>query len=505
MSAVASTIDDYTAFVRHDLCAFAEASLAVTDPIGFSRFKSNWHQEALAYALARVERGDCRRLLVLAPPRSLKSHMASVAFPAWVLGRNPARRILCASHSLDLAKKLAGDCASVMRSPLYRGLFPAVQISRDRDGELNTVQRGSRYATSIGGPAIGRGADIWILDDLHKPDEIYSEELRERPYRWLTDTALTRLDDKATGAIVLVMQRLHPEDVAARLIATGDWESIELPAIAAVDSVFQLSPSRQRIFRAGEYLQPEREGRAELDEMRRAMGTVLFNAQYLQAPQDMSGGVVLPEWIHRSDGSLEPRPTDYILQSWDTAISDDPTADWSVCTTWIRRDNINHLVDVWRGRRTFPELLPVAMQQAERWSVDEVLIETDGVGLAFYQALLDRVRERSGDRGQRRTVNRGEGLVPRAGRGANWRLPDVLFRRQNNTLGKMERLIACTPDLENGRVRFPAQAPWLATYLRELLSFNGKTGADDQVDSTSQALQRLRPRRAGAMVQITAY
>lgn len=209
------------------------------------------------------------------------------------------------------------------------------------------------------------------------------------------------------------MQRLHPEDIAARLIATGDWEVIELPAIAATDRVFKLGSARTLTFRAGDYLQPDREGRTELDEMRRAMGTVLFNAQYLQAPQDMAGGVVLSEWIHRYDGTLEPRATDYVLQSWDVAISDDVAADWSVCTTWIRRSGVSHLVDVWRGKRSLPELLPIAMQQAQLWSVDEVIIETDGVGLAFYQALIARVRDHSGDRGHRRAVNRGDTLPGR--------------------------------------------------------------------------------------------
>lgn len=498
-------LGNFGAFVRNDLCAFAEACLEVTDPIGYARFVSTWHHQVLAYHLERVERGKCRRLLILAPPRSLKSHFASVAFPAWVLGRNPARRILCASHSLDLAKKLAGDSATVMRSSLYRDLFPGVQIDRDRDVELITQQRGSRYATSIGGPAIGRGADIWIFDDLHKPEDIYSDELRDRPYRWLTDTAITRLDDKATGALVLVMQRLHPDDIASRLIATGDWEVITLPAIAAVDTLFQLGPYRTRLYRAGEYLQPGREGCEVLDEIRRGMGTLLFNAQYLQAPQDMSGGVIQIGWIHRYDGTIEPQATDYILQSWDAAISDDPTADWSVCTTWIHRGGVAHLADVWRDRRTLPELIPVALELARRWSTDEVVIETNGVGLAFYQSLVERVRAQSGDRVQRRSLNRGGGLVARTGRGVHWRLPEVQFRRQQNTLGKLERLIACTPQMEDGRVRFPTNAPWVSAYMRELLSFNGRTGEDDQVDSTSQALQRLRPRRNGGLLQITTY
>ncbi|WP_269514034.1 hypothetical protein [Brevundimonas subvibrioides] len=502
---VLDPLGHYRAHLSDDLCAFAEASLEVTDPIGFARFVPNWHQQVLAYHLERVERGECRRLLILAPPRSLKSHMASVAFPAWVLGRNPARRILCASHSLDLAKKLAGDSAAVMRSSLYCDVFPGVQIDRDRDVELTTRQRGSRYATSIGGPAIGRGADIWILDDLHKPEEIYSDDLRERPYRWLTETAITRLDDKATGSLVLIMQRLHPDDIASKLIATGDWEVVELPAIAGVDTTYQLGPSRTHLFRAGEYLQPAREGRDVLDEIRRGMGTLSFNAQYLQAPQDMSGGVVQIGWIHRYDGVIEPRPTDYVLQSWDPAISDDMTADYSVCTTWVRRGGVAHLVDVWRDRRTLPELIPVALDLARRWSTDEVVIETNGIGLGFYQSLLERVRTQSGDRAHRRTLDRGEGLVARTGRGDHWRLPEVQFRRQTNTLGKLERLIACTPQMEDGRVKFPTNAHWLAAYMRELLRFNGRTGEDDQVDSTSQALQRLRPRRNGGVLQITAY
>ncbi|MDB5440800.1 MAG: hypothetical protein JWM33_3227 [Caulobacteraceae bacterium] len=500
-SAPREDIEDYHALLRHSFSGFAEAMLQYTAPAAFETFQHNWHIEAIGHALTRVANGELRRLIILAPPRSLKSHMASVAFPAWLLGRDPSKRILCASHSLDLATKLSRDFRQVVQSPLYRQLYPGFRIGADRDAvnEIVTTRRGARYSTSIGGPAVGRGGDIWILDDLHKPDEVYSEELREKPYRWFRDTALTRLDDKATGAIVLVMQRLHPEDIAARLIAAGSWEVLCLPAIASQDIEVQVSARRRHTFRAGDYLQPLREGAQVLDEQRRAQGTLLFNAQYQQAPEDMSGGVVRPHWIQRYEAPLTPRRGDYVLQSWDVAVSEEQTADYSVCTTWVRRGQHSYLVDVWRHRRDLPDLARTAIANAETWSANEVVVEADGVGLPFYQLLSESVRRARGGATHRRSLRP---LSQRPVRDEPWSLAELEVLRRSHRTDKVERLVACTPQIETGEVRFPTSAPWLEVYMRELLTFNGKSGHDDQVDSTSQALERLKTLTHGRTIRV---
>jgi hypothetical protein len=165
-----------------------------------------WHVEAIAWQLERVRRGEVRRLIINMPPRSLKSIAASVAFPAFVLGRDPSRRIICVSYSGDLAKKHSNDFRAVLESPWYRSLFPNAQIGafKNTETESELTARGFRLATSVGGTLTGRGGDIIVIDDPLKPDDALSESKRSAANQWFTNTLLSRLDDKRTGAIVVV-------------------------------------------------------------------------------------------------------------------------------------------------------------------------------------------------------------------------------------------------------------------------------------------------------------
>lgn len=494
--------DELHYFARRDFAGFNELMLRVVAPNAFQNLIPAWHHRVLAHALMRVWRGGCRRLIIVAPPRSLKSITTSVAFPAFCLGHDPGRRFLCASHSLDLVGKHSRDFGLIVRSPLYRQLFPRFRLASDREAQndIVTTLRGGRYATSPGGSLTGRGGDWWIIDDPHKADDVYSAELRGRPHRWFLDTAVTRLDDKATGAIVLVMQRLHPDDMAGRLIQAGGWEVLELPAFTDRDRVYDLGNELTHTYRAGEYLQPEREGAEVLDQIRRDMGLGPYNAQYLQNPDAMTGGLVKYEYLHFYDGQVSVRPDDYVLQSWDVAVSDQQTADWSVCSTWIKRAGLLYLIDVWRARQGLPELIASAKRLARKFSVDEVLIETDGVGLPFYQSLVAELQPR---RDRRRDVRAEARLSPRAYRGDDWDAQDIMIRRHRVGASKATRLVWCTPHLQSGKVRFPRTAPWWDTYLRELLNFTEDGGGfDDQVDSTSAAIQRLLTRPGAPIVHI---
>jgi hypothetical protein len=106
------------------------------------------------------------------PPRSLKSVTASVAFPAFVLGHDPTRRIICVSYSGDLAKKHANDFRAVAEAGWYRDLFPGMRIGqKDSESEIELTARGFRLATSVGGTLTGRGGDLIVIDDPLKPDD----------------------------------------------------------------------------------------------------------------------------------------------------------------------------------------------------------------------------------------------------------------------------------------------------------------------------------------------
>ena len=130
--------------LRHDLTAFTQRCFQTVAP--GSQFLPNWHIEAITYQLERIRRGEIRRLLITIPPRNLKSICASVAFPAFVLGHDPTRRIVCASYSQELAAKHARDCRAVMESAWYRELFPHTRLDprKNTENEFETTARGLR-------------------------------------------------------------------------------------------------------------------------------------------------------------------------------------------------------------------------------------------------------------------------------------------------------------------------------------------------------------------------
>jgi len=140
----------------------------------------------------------------------MKSHLASVAFPAWCLGHEPSAQILCVSYAQDLADKLSRDCRRLLASDWYQRLFPTRLAPRHQAvPEFETTAQGSRVATSVGGVLTGRGADLIVIDDPLKPEEALSQTQRQAANEWYDHTLYSRLNDKLTGAIVLIMHRLH--------------------------------------------------------------------------------------------------------------------------------------------------------------------------------------------------------------------------------------------------------------------------------------------------------
>src|SRR5271166_288377 len=209
-------------------------------------FVPAWYLSAIAYLLERVLRGETKRLIINLPPRSLKSITVSVAFPAFLLGHDPTRRIICVSYSADLAKKHSNDFRALIEAPWYRDLFPGTRIGRkDSETEIELTARGFRLATSVGGTLTGRGAEIIIIDDPLKPDDAYSEAKRNAANEWFKNTLLSRLDDKRTRAIVIVMQRVHIDDLTGFVQSlSDDWEVLSLPAIAPIDEDIPISADK---------------------------------------------------------------------------------------------------------------------------------------------------------------------------------------------------------------------------------------------------------------------
>jgi predicted phage terminase large subunit-like protein len=447
----------YEALLRNDFRAFLHKSFTTLAP--GQKYVRSPYIDAMAWQLERVRRGECRRLIINMPPRSRKSIAASVAFPAFALGRDPSRRCICVSYSGDLARKHSNDFRAVIESDWYRSIFPGTRVGpyKNSEIEIELTKRGFRLATSVGGTLTGRGGDLIIIDDPLKPDDALSEVKRTGANQWFTNTLLSRQDDKRTGAIIVVMQRIHIDDLTGFLLGQSDeWEVLSFPAIAYCDETIRTWGGDTYERRLDEVLSPEREPLSVLNSLKRDLGSDAFSAQYQQQPAPPGGAMVKRHWVKRFKDLPPTSERLFVLQSWDTASKGGPENDWSVCTTWVlARGKRWYLVDVWRGRVDYPALKAKVQSHAEAWKAKRVLVEDAGAGIALVQELQGRVA----------------GIIAVKPEG-----------------DKVSRMAVASAKFEAGQVFLPERAPWLPDLESELFVFPGSR-YDDQCDSISQALE----------------
>ena len=457
---------EYAALIRSDFHGFIERSFYELNPT--TEFRDNWHIRVIAHELEQVRLGNITRLIINVPPRSLKSHCASVAFPAWMLGHEPSSQIICASYAQDLSNKLASDCRTLMMSKMYKRVFPTrLSSQRPPVQELVTSAKGFRLGTSVGGVLTGRGADYLIIDDPLKPDEAMSETGRNNVNEWYDHTLLTRLNDKRNGRIIIIMQRLHENDLVGHLLEKGDWRVLRFPAIADANEIYTIpTPVGSEVTYSrheGDVLHPEREDRATLDRIAATMGSYNFAGQYQQAPSPVGGGMVKLNWFKSYNLEKGPERWDLVFQSWDTANKPTELSDYSVCTTWGKIKKDLYLLHVYRKRMDYPTLKRAVVDQKRLFDARSVIIEDRASGTQLIQELLY------------------EGMH--------------CVKRYELPAGhdKIMRMHSASSMIENGFVHLPEKSEWLAAYMQELGVFpNGKY--DDQVDSTSQALDWVKQR-----------
>jgi predicted phage terminase large subunit-like protein len=450
--------EEFRVFLRTDFVAFVERSFYELNPE--TKYLHNWHIEVIAAALEQCRTGKSRRLIINVPPRSLKSHMTSISFVAWLLGHNPAAQVICASYAQDLADKLAADCRSLMVTQWYQDLFPATRLATHKQAvhDFITTEKGFRLATSVGGVLTGRGADFIIIDDPLKPDEALSETQRRAVNNWYDHTLVSRLNDKRDGCIILIMQRLHEDDLVGHVLQQGDWRLLKFPAIAEENEIHVVrTPYGRKIFnrQEGEALHIQREPLDVLALMREVQGEYNFAGQYQQAPSPLGGGMIKSQWFKTYTPAELPNQFDLVFQSWDTANKSTELSDYSVCTTWGLLKQYLYLLHVLRKRFDYPDLRRAVKQQAATYQAKNILIEDKASGTQLIQDL-----QADGVHGT---------------------------TRYEPKMDKVMRMHSASSTVENGFVYIPTQAEWLSQYLHEMAIFpNGKY--DDQVDSTSQAL-----------------
>jgi predicted phage terminase large subunit-like protein len=296
----------------------------------------------------------------------------------------------------------------------------------------------------IGGGLTGRGFNVGIIDDPVKDaEEAESLILREKVWEWYLKVFRTRAAPGA--AIIVVMTRWHQDDLVGRLLQQAkdhpdadQWNVLHLPAI-----------------KDGQALWPERYPISELNKIR-AGDPRGFESLYQGNPTIAEGQIIKREWWKYFNN---PPAFTRIIHSWDTAFKDKAQSDYSVCTVWGEASNGYCLLDLWRSKAEFPELVRTAKALYERDHPHAVVVEDKASGQSLVQEL------------QRNT-----------------RIPVIPFKIDRD---KVARANAITPLLQSGRVYLPESAPWLYDFIEECSGFPNYTH-DDQVDSMTQALAYLR-------------
>jgi len=419
-------------------------------------FISGRHHRIIAEKLERVARGELKRLIINMAPRHTKSEFASFLFPAWMMGKNPAMKIIQATHTTELAVNFGRKTKNLIDSDDFKTVFPEVKLAADSkaSGRWDTSRGGMYYAVGVGSNLAGRGGDLVIIDDPHSEQTAMSNSGFEDAWDWYTGGPRQRL--QPGGSIVLVQTRWSEKDMTGQLMRAmakddlaDQWEVVELPAI----------------FEDGSPCWPEYWGLEDLTAVRASIPPSKWNAQYQQRPTGEENAIIKREWWNKWEKESVPQ-LEYVIQSYDTAFSKKETADYSAITTWgVFYPNEGGsgpnliLLDSKKGRWDFPELKGIALEEYEFWDPDTVIVEAKASGMPLTHELR------------------------------NMGIPVVNFTPSRGN-DKVTRVHSVSPLFEAGMVWAP-DTTFADEMIEEVAAFpNGEY--DDLVDSMTQALMRYR-------------
>ncbi len=456
--------------LRTDFCSFVHK--VFKEISSNDNFLDNWHIDLICSEVMKMEQGEYNKIIINIPPRNLKSIICSVALPAFLLGHNPKCRIICVSYSDDLSSKFANDCKIVMESKWYKQIFPVTKLnpSRRAINDFETTKSGGRFSTTVNGTLTGRGADWIIIDDPQSPNQTLSDTQMEKLNNWYGSTLCSRLNNKTTGKILLIMQRLHQNDLTGFLLSNpkNGFKHICLPLIATEDENWKIQICKgdtyTHIRKKGELLHPEREDEKSATELRSALGEFAFAGQYQQSPTPPGGGLVKKEWIQYYN-SFDKCFSDIFI-SWDTASKIGVSNAYSAAVV-LRRERISkkiYVLECFRGRLEFPDLIDKIQELNEKYSnlyktKPLNLIEDASSGTQILQYLRSDTKIKC----------------------------DAVKPDGN----KIDRFNIITAPIRNGTLLFPAEAGhWWKELSDEFFSFPNCT-FKDQCDALSQGVSHI--------------
>ncbi len=458
MRSVRSTTEHALDLARSDLAAFAT--------LIYPGFKNARHVRYIADALQNLESGAIDRLMIAMPPRHGKSTIASWLFPAWYLGRHPEGSIIACSYGAELATDFGRRVRNSVTDSRYQRVFPHARVAVDSAAmhRFSTLMGGSYYAVGFGGPVIGRGGNLILVDDVIKnAAEASSATHRATLQSWYEQVLYSRLEPG--GAIVLVSTRWHEDDLPGWLLkehADEGWRVISLPALAEPDDPLGRAE--------GQALWPERYPLKALARTRQQIGGAAWASLYQQRPAAAEGAIFKRHWWGEySEADLPPQMTTTI--SIDTAYKATSAADFSAAIVLGATKQAIYVLDVLRGKWEFPELRRRVENLAAQWAPHQIFVEDKASGTSLVQAFKQ-----------------------------DSRLPVMPVKV---TEDKVTRAHAVSGDVEAGLVKLPRAARWLRDFVEELSSFP-HAPHDDQVDALVMGLAqlRLRPSTSWSMFSI---
>jgi predicted phage terminase large subunit-like protein len=341
-------------------------------------FIDNWHIQAMCEHLEACFRREIKNLLLHVPPRTSKSSIISVLFNSWVWSHTPGEKLMYASYGSSLALDLAIKCRRLIESSWYQERWGHVyQLTKDQNTKsfFDNDQTGYRISTSVDGAATGRGASILICDDPNSVGGGQSEAMRIRTNDWWDQVWYNRLNDATNGVRIVVQQRIHEKDVSGHIMGgehSDDWVKLILPMEFEEKRrcrTIVLPSTNGKVWedprtKEGELLCEERFPQKEIEKYKNNLGAYGYAGQYQQRPAPEEGGIIKKPWFKWWKQSAPPE-IEFVIQSWDTALTAKEMSAYSACTTWgVFRDH-NYMENVillsqWRGRVEYPELREMA-------------------------------------------------------------------------------------------------------------------------------------------------